>query len=65
MAQVTSLKGKITLVGQTDTGRVREHNEDTIATDPDVGLLVLADATPAKSPAASPSRPSPIWFAKA
>lgn len=43
MAQVTSLKGKITLVGQTDTGRVREHNEDTIATDPDVGLLVLAD----------------------
>ena len=43
MAQVTSLKGKLTLVGQTDTGRVREHNEDTIATDPDVGLLVLAD----------------------
>jgi serine/threonine protein phosphatase PrpC len=38
-----SLKGKVTLVGQTDTGRVREHNEDTIATDPDVGLLVLAD----------------------
>src|SRR3954462_3245386 len=43
MAQVTSLKDKLTLVGQTDTGRVREHNEDTIATDPDVGLLVLAD----------------------
>jgi len=43
MAQVMSLKGKLTLVGQTDTGRVREHNEDTIATDPDVGLLVLAD----------------------
>jgi PPM family protein phosphatase len=43
MAQVTSLKGKLTFVGQTDTGRVREHNEDTIATDPDVGLLVLAD----------------------
>ena len=38
-----SLKGKVTFVGQTDTGRVREHNEDTIATDPDVGLLVLAD----------------------
>ncbi|HEX5160372.1 MAG TPA: Stp1/IreP family PP2C-type Ser/Thr phosphatase [Steroidobacteraceae bacterium] len=38
-----SLKGKLTFVGQTDTGRVREHNEDTIATDPDVGLLVLAD----------------------
>ena len=43
MPQVTSLKGKLTFVGQTDTGRVREHNEDTIATDPDVGLLVLAD----------------------
>ena len=43
MAQIASLKGKVTLVGQTDTGRVREHNEDTIATDSDVGLLVLAD----------------------
>jgi len=38
-----SLKGKLTFVGQTDTGRVREHNEDTIASDVDVGLLVLAD----------------------
>jgi protein phosphatase len=43
MPQMTSLKGKLTFVGQTDTGRVREHNEDTIATDTDVGLLVLAD----------------------
>jgi PPM family protein phosphatase len=43
MPQVTTLKGKLAFVGQTDTGRVREHNEDTIATDPDVGLLVLAD----------------------
>src|SRR5579862_2913549 len=38
-----SLRGKVRLVGQTDTGRVREHNEDTIAFDPDIGLLVLAD----------------------
>src|SRR5687768_13059849 len=38
-----TLKGKLTFVGQTDTGRVREHNEDTIAFDADVGLLVLAD----------------------
>src|SRR5215475_13544308 len=38
-----SLRTKLRFVGQTDTGRVREHNEDTIATDPDVGLLVLAD----------------------
>jgi PPM family protein phosphatase len=38
-----SLKGKVDFVGRTDTGRVREHNEDTIASDVDVGLLVLAD----------------------
>src|SRR5215470_4076566 len=38
-----TLKGKLTFVGKTDTGRVREHNEDTIASDVDVGLLVLAD----------------------
>jgi protein phosphatase len=38
-----SLKGKLRCVGQTDTGKVREHNEDTIAFDSDVGLLVLAD----------------------
>lgn len=38
-----SFKGKLNFVGRTDTGRVREHNEDTIASDIDVGLLVLAD----------------------
>jgi len=38
-----SLRGKLQLVGQTDVGKVREHNEDTIAFDPDIGLLVLAD----------------------
>ena len=37
------LKGKLRCVGATDTGRVREHNEDTIGTDPEVGLVVLAD----------------------
>ncbi len=26
-----------------DAGRVREHNEDTIGTDADIGLVVLAD----------------------
>ncbi len=30
-------------VGVTDTGRVREHNEDTIQFDGDIGLFVLAD----------------------
>jgi PPM family protein phosphatase len=38
-----SLKGKLRCVGLTDTGRVREHNEDTIAFDANMGLLVLAD----------------------
>ncbi len=38
-----SLKGKLLCVGQTDTGKVREHNEDTIAYDSELGLLVLAD----------------------
>jgi protein phosphatase len=38
-----SLKGKLRCVGQTDTGRVRDHNEDTIAFDADIGLIVLAD----------------------
>jgi PPM family protein phosphatase len=38
-----SLKGKLQCVGLTDTGRVREHNEDMIASDGDIGLLVLAD----------------------
>ena len=38
-----TLRGKLHFVGETDTGKVREHNEDTIAFDPDIGLLVLAD----------------------
>jgi serine/threonine protein phosphatase PrpC len=38
-----SLKGRLRFVGLTDTGKVREHNEDTIAYDADIGLLVLAD----------------------
>jgi len=42
-ASAVSLKGKLQCVGMTDTGRVREHNEDTIAWDSNIGLLVLAD----------------------
>ncbi len=38
-----SLKGKIQFSAITDTGRVREHNEDAIATNAEAGLLVLAD----------------------
>jgi protein phosphatase len=37
------LKGKFRCVGASDTGQVREHNEDTIGTDGDIGLVVLAD----------------------
>jgi serine/threonine protein phosphatase PrpC len=37
------LRGKLRCVGTTDTGRVREHNEDTFGTDVDIGLVVLAD----------------------
>jgi protein phosphatase len=38
-----SLKGRIRVAGRTDTGRVRDHNEDAIGHDVDLGLLVLAD----------------------
>lgn len=38
-----SLKGKIETVSLTDTGMVREHNEDALGDDMDLGLLVLAD----------------------
>ena len=38
-----SLRGKIDFTEITDTGRVRDHNEDAIGTDPDIGLMVLAD----------------------
>jgi PPM family protein phosphatase len=38
-----SLKGKIASVALTDTGKVREHNEDMIGSELDIGLFVLAD----------------------
>lgn len=38
-----SLKGKMQFASCSDTGRVRSHNEDAIATDLDTGLIVLAD----------------------
>ena len=38
-----SLRGKIEIAELTDTGRVREHNEDAIGSIPDIGLMVLAD----------------------
>ena len=38
-----SLKGKLAHVEVTDVGKVRDHNEDAIGTQPDIGLWVLAD----------------------
>jgi protein phosphatase len=38
-----SLKGKFAHVEVTDVGKVRDHNEDAIGTQPDIGLWVLAD----------------------
>ena len=38
-----SLKGKLLLHGKTDVGSVRDHNEDAIGCDENIGLAVLAD----------------------
>ena len=38
-----SLRGKIKFAEITDTGMVREHNEDAIGSNNDIGLMVLAD----------------------
>ncbi|GMR17066.1 MAG: protein-serine/threonine phosphatase PrpC [Gammaproteobacteria bacterium] len=38
-----SLRGKIKFAEVTDVGRVRDHNEDAIGSNDDIGLMVLAD----------------------
>jgi protein phosphatase len=43
MAGYVSLRSRVQAVGLTDTGKVREHNEDSISWDGDIGLFVLAD----------------------
>ena len=43
IAMSAGLKGKIELIELSDTGKVREHNEDAVGSDLDLGLLVLAD----------------------
>ncbi|MBM5811743.1 MAG: Stp1/IreP family PP2C-type Ser/Thr phosphatase [Gammaproteobacteria bacterium] len=43
MGRYTSLRTRIQAIGLSDTGKVREHNEDAIASDNDIGLFVLAD----------------------
>ena len=43
MGSYVSLRNRVQAVGLTDTGKVREHNEDSISWDGDIGLFVLAD----------------------
>ena len=43
MEKLSSLKNKIKITENTDTGIVRKNNEDTIGSDHDLGLLILAD----------------------
>ena len=38
-----SLRDKIEIFGLTDIGLVRDHNEDSIGNDNDLGIIVLAD----------------------
>jgi protein phosphatase len=38
-----SLRGKLEFAGLSDVGLKRDHNEDSIGSDPDIGLAVLAD----------------------
>ena len=40
---MNNMSDRFEMVSATDTGRVRSHNEDSIATDPDIGLATLAD----------------------
>ena len=42
-ATLKSLRGKIDFAEVTDTGKVRDHNEDAVGSIPDIGLMVLAD----------------------
>jgi protein phosphatase len=43
MSKEKSLRGKIQFAELTHTGMVREHNEDAIGSNADMGLIVLAD----------------------
>ena len=38
-----NLRGKIEIVCQTDVGQVRDHNEDYVSSDDQLGLAILAD----------------------
>jgi protein phosphatase len=38
-----TLEGKVATALRTDKGRVRDHNEDSVRENPEIGLIVLAD----------------------
>ena len=40
---VSTVKGALEMVARTDSGRVRDHNEDAVFINPDRGLAILAD----------------------
>ena len=40
---VRAVKGALEMVARTDSGRVRDHNEDAVFVNPDRGLAILAD----------------------
>ena len=40
---MATLSTALEFASATDPGRVRSHNEDSIGTDPEIGLAVLAD----------------------
>jgi PPM family protein phosphatase len=40
---MSSLRGKVEFVAQTDVGQVRDHNEDYLQCDEHLGVCVLAD----------------------
>ena len=43
VSSTQNLRNKIRIVHHTDTGRVRDHNEDAAAADMDIGLVAVAD----------------------
>ena len=40
---MNDMRTKIQSFSDTDTGRIRDHNEDSIGSDEDLGLYILAD----------------------
>lgn len=59
-----SLADKISISGITDTGLVRSNNEDTIGSDAELGLLVLADGMGGHKEAKLPVRLRSILFCR-